>query len=670
MSAPVIACLLAALAVGVARLSTAKPASSEELAGNWLAFDHGTPVRDWYVAIETSGQTIRFSREDHPGLFFMVWIDARLSGSRLSGTDENGRPVSGRISPTHDRISLEAGENAFVLVKRAPPRLSGRVVEQATGSPIAGARVAVQFDHRFVGTTDKAGRFDLGEYRDASPLATTPFTIQMEVRAPGFAALDWTYSDRTKTIDLEKSSPIRGDVRDADGRPVAKAEIRAYSYAREAGAGFREFPPVATHASAQGAFELLGLPESKGSLHVTAPGFAPRTLEFSSARGPEVVHITLEPTRRIRGVVTASGAPVPGAGIALCSSGMAPVFSIANSAGEFTLEIPPHRIRLASSDAALGSARLTIDGGARGVSRTRFELALRRTAPLSGRILDDTGQPVESAAVSAQTLPPYDCDSAFATVLSDSSGRFVMNDLPPGLVQLEATPPRDSGLESSNAAGIHNPWMVHGLTPDEMHERWVYEVPGAGLVLMLPHALTPEARRFHGHIVDAHGSTLRQTSIGEVVRVWRTDAVGYETLGIQDGNFEGAFRSAGEHVFQVCSPEVGSSEPVKALAGFGGEITLRLPPTGSVTGRVLLDGKPTAGIAVEVGGFGHLCAAIIAETDRSGRFDVKAPAGAETLALLDGRSGRETIRELDDIHVNVNADARVDLGDLELPPRK
>jgi protocatechuate 3,4-dioxygenase beta subunit len=94
--------------------------------------------------------------------------------------------------------------------------------------------------------------------------------------------------------------------------------------------------------------------------------------------------------------------------------------------GTFTMAVPSGATRLVASKTGYGHVDLTIPAG-----RQTVEIRLQHAAAVSGRVVDDVGEPIQGARVSARAAPPGSDDSA-AITFSDDRGEYRLAGLAAG----------------------------------------------------------------------------------------------------------------------------------------------------------------------------------------------------------------------------------------------
>lgn len=155
--------------------------------------------------------------------------------------------AQGHVPRAGTSIRLEAAGDAPAVVVELDPAsgsATGRVVDQTTGKPVAGATVAsyewfqpLGDGNRAAATTAQDGAFRL------SPVLGAGFPLRLEVTAPGYvsAVAEWSEARRTSElgdVSIQRAAAIRGRVTRADGRPLARVGVLLFSFeTRERGKG-------------------------------------------------------------------------------------------------------------------------------------------------------------------------------------------------------------------------------------------------------------------------------------------------------------------------------------------------------------------------------------------------------------------------------------------------
>ena len=237
-------------------------------------------------------------------------------------------------------MTLPPSGTPLAIVMKPGRTLDG-VVKDATGGPVAGARLTMTLsgqgwcswpqgmragNHSWPGdvTTDKDGRWQiLGfpfEAASARPGSRWVLTIESDSTAPVVVQNLERLPDVDGVVRIETTArPARhlsGVVRGEDGAPVANATVSAVGAARPDEPMCVQIQSKAT-SSEDGRFELAGLDERPFEVRASAPGFAPSAeLEVHPADSKTPVEIPMKRGSILRGrVITAAGAPISGVAI-------------------------------------------------------------------------------------------------------------------------------------------------------------------------------------------------------------------------------------------------------------------------------------------------------------------------------------------------------------------
>jgi beta-lactamase regulating signal transducer with metallopeptidase domain len=293
----------------------------------------------------------------------------------------------------------------FILKRRPHLSVEG-VVTDEKGTPLAGATV---FNHGHSSeevqktTTDAQGKFAIAE------LMENGFDPALDVRAKGFAPGHEIVRSAPGSapahvaVQLKPGHFIHGRVVGEDGKPISDAFVHFNS------PGFWwGMMDDATRTDEQGRFEFDTLPDLC-TFQIEHPGYAAFFDKRLEMDRPDVVTVTLSPTRTLRGHVFAAdtGKPIEQFDV---SDGRLPSTRFRSKDGLFALKdlyAPKDR-----SGRVQYFGRVEADGfqaksleellAARGLSDAIVEIPLERLdlskrTTISGRIVDDRNQPVAGA---------------------------------------------------------------------------------------------------------------------------------------------------------------------------------------------------------------------------------------------------------------------------------
>lgn len=602
-----------------------------------IVFPPGTPA-DEKVFVTALG--IAFSTRTHHRA--EVGADGRFRVAFERRTKQGLLRVDARYSIVE--------KNVFVRIAdaRAPisitPELGSRVVGRCIPSPsmrgreaeLVGAVVTLAaFDEkrglvRRTAKLDAELSFEFGalpsgidaELAFASAHAA-PIEQHVDALAPG--------AQRRIELMLVAAITLRGRVVDSDGKPIAGAVFEVSSRAGpELRADFA-IDPARTTSASDGTFELTGLPPGDWTVTATAAGYRPATCDtgvLAEGAVREGLLLTLPSGLSIRGRVTwPDGKPAASAAIEWRPLNRDALFVFGELLGESesevwtaddgTFEIPALDDGAYEIEARAVRDVPSSESGAPDsvfaqwrASRTDVRagtsdlvLALRPPASISGRVVDDLGQPIRSFRIRA-LLSHGAIGGGRATIEAEQSfdtpdGRFVLSAVPEGEVNLE--------VESVGATQSMS-------TP--------VQVPGDGApveVRLLRNA------RIVGAVVDPHGVVVRQATI-ELRDELGNDAEPRDhDAAVQSdelGRFE--LQMSPDVVLLYARAEAWAESAVERLVlapGETHEVVLRVLTGGKIEGELLgADGRPEAHRGVRVSRrFGR---SLLVKTDAAGRFEV------------------------------------------------
>jgi len=344
--------------------------------------------------------------------------------------------------------------------------VEGRVLDDATGEPIVGARVGDEWfhDERLIAITDETGHYAVrGIGGDGEPPK-----VVLRARAPGYGMLrtnePWPASGSMHLdIRLLSGVSVRGSLVDAEGRPVANASLRFIGR----GEGLYDYDWLDTRSDAQGHFELQGLRRDLyWIMRIEADGSAMRALAFPDAplRGTcvDFGEIALGSPALLHGrLVDAGGTGLEGFYVGLSSTRLdAGPFPSDRGADPNDLECwtrTDARGRFAIAGMRGGTYALTANrkGCARSVETTvqveagieseELVLTIDTGASIAGVLAGPDGNPVAGAIL--DFFPAEDGDHRVAYINTGSDGSFRMGGLAEGEYSLVAKP---SGLSEAN----------------------------------------------------------------------------------------------------------------------------------------------------------------------------------------------------------------------------
>jgi protocatechuate 3,4-dioxygenase beta subunit len=315
-------------------------------------------------------------------------------------------------APTFDLPEGGSVEGLRVVLPRA--RSVHGVVLDGTGRPAAGAKVRVlpgsgeahwQFGPRGdPGPSATAGADGGFRVLDLADAAAQVVLVDHSGHARGEREIVGLQEGEDRgplEIRLVPESPIRGEVVDDEGRPVAGAGIRAgpirdaqtnLLYALRDGAG----GTVSATSDSDGRFVVAGLAAGRRAVGASAPGL----LTAAEAVEGDRVRLTLVRPREIEGFVREADTGRPVAGVRVdahaedSSKGPSYGHGVTDAEGRFRIAGLRHgshqvSLQVPAPWLAQGPAGARAESGA-----TRVDFELKRGTSLAGRVLDQDGKPL------------------------------------------------------------------------------------------------------------------------------------------------------------------------------------------------------------------------------------------------------------------------------------
>lgn len=673
-------------AAGVARFSTARGTSIELAATHQgaLASTSARGARTMLRLARTPSRALALRDDDGAALANAVVAHRELL-LPLARSDERGRidvPLAESGAAQIVLLADHGGTTTMRLAPRTPEepellpvtisrptRFVGRVIDLETRKPIAGAIVRPLRSAWTWTTSDTAGRFEL---RNAGPsaeralaAATGYLTEQVETRRGSAPRLV------EATIAMRAAAAVAGRVVDEEGRPVARAAVKATvrELRSEEAPGPRRFARSFTSAAFSvsavttgddGRFIVRGLdPERRWQLDAVARGRGAGSLALAPLRARETrsdLMISVHPTQAIRGrALDQDGTPLAEAEIDVKPVTEGP----RRGMGRFRMQQPDDRRPVAfsaadgsfvASDLAsgtyevivrrLGYARTTVPGVVVGDSPQKTvdigDVVLEPGVAVFGKVLDPDGAPIAGAEVRLggrgagfRRLAMIPSTRA-ADAVTGADGGFVISDLR-----------RDDTMVLSVTHEGYLDGLAEGVragSPD-------------------PVSITLEpACRVEGIVVDGAGEPISgaRVSVAEMrVRGSRVVPISVSSI----------VASADDGTFVIVDAEPGALQVVAVKEGFlePEPVDVVLVPTEPQSGvRVVLargarvagtvraaDGTPLPGADVEIAGDRSWSRSFSgsATTDGDGRYLLEGVPPGKTSIEVTHRSHPRTVRD-------------------------
>ncbi|MEI2325688.1 carboxypeptidase regulatory-like domain-containing protein [Priestia megaterium] len=395
-----------------------------------------------------------------PGTTLQIFDSTRALVATVQ-TDQNGfyqiqtlSPGSYRVIATIQNFGSVSGDTQvnpeattelnFTLVPN-PGTITGVIYNEQTGSPIAGASIAVrQFSP--VGpiiattTTDSRGQFTV--------LNLTPGAYTIVVSEPNFgsqASSTLVQSDQVSTV-LVNLPPNPGTIQgvvtsEQTGQPIVNTLIRVVDV--------NGITITVTQTDISGNFQAQGLAPGTYSLIATNPEFQGETVGFSIGPNQTITqNISLAPNPGIlTGTVSdlQTGVSLAGAVVQIFSAGnLIPIENaITNQNGSFIVRgLEPGEYNVLARATNFGSVVVgaTITPG----DTTNITISLAPlSGSISGQVTDFSGNPLSNA-----TLRLLDRNQNVVGIgATDISGAYTISNIAPGTYILVASAP---GFGTSN----------------------------------------------------------------------------------------------------------------------------------------------------------------------------------------------------------------------------
>lgn len=408
------------------------------LAGSVVDTD-GAPVEGAVITVAESGTPARWPRDgdappstssDAEGSFTVRGL---APGDLVNLHAEHPDYVANDVQAT-------AGDGAEVAIVLAPAsRLEGRIVD-ADGAPVAGAAVLATVDHAAVsrGGAAFAGRRTLGSARSDDDghfvvRGVEPCRMRLQALAPGFlpVATDVEVTEGEVLADLElvldRGAAVEGTVRDADGLPVAGAQVAAVVDSGDLASRLQT--PVAV-ADADGRYRLTGLAPGRWTLRAEHPDHVRAEARLEVRPGDNTLDLRLGRGVEVAGqALDAAGEPVAGARVSLVAESEARAFDPAATGGSGGFRfraVPPgtyHLVGERTGHAAALSPAFEVAG----VPLAGLELRFAAGAAVAGQLL---GLDLEQAAAAEVWAGAPGIPGRRGVVLAD--GRYRIENLGPG----------------------------------------------------------------------------------------------------------------------------------------------------------------------------------------------------------------------------------------------
>jgi protocatechuate 3,4-dioxygenase beta subunit len=558
----------------------------------------GKPVPDALLSL-------RSTEERSDGLFIG---DGRIVAGTTS--DAKGSFAFQNLNPGRFRLEIESkGFAPFSPVEVEIPRtgkvdlgtltldhglaIEGRVLDPR-GVPVFGVEVNLSpsvlvfsegseqgFQQQ---TTDAQGRFRFDGLRRggrfdlrAKPSGYLPASVE-SVEAP---------TPEPLTITLKAGRSLSGRVTGPAGEPVPKALLLLQEERiLRTSLGDSKMPdmhPLGT-TDEEGRFRAQGaVAPGPANLQVRAQGYRAKLQSFQVPEDGDVedLEISLEKGGVLEArVLDGSGAPVPGARVWLSyvEGGDWAALSQCKTGAEGrcrmeNLDLEPGSYRLSARSEGHGRAETVLELGSGAAAR---DLVLHQGVEVSGRVLDDAGEPVPGAELSLRPAGMIAGMGTTLTALSSGDGSFRFAEVGDGTFHLSGSA---SGFAQAQAPGDV---QVSGQEVRGLDLRLSKGTRVTGKLL----GLAPEEAKNVVIVAFRLDLTSPQPALGQV------DAEGrYRIENLGPGDWNVTAHTSGRSIQEPLHLAPGARETV---------LDLRFQTGFTLSGRVLLDHAPLAGAQVVV----------------------------------------------------------------------
>lgn len=404
-----------------------------------------------WITVRANGQLVsgarvevwrRFHDEAKGGVRWLPlgreWTDEKGSASfpAMMGRYGVRATATGRTALAEVDVVIADEPTALEVTLGAARVLSGRVIDQETTAPIAGALVTAAAQSsgahtqpwRFPAETHVTTQADgLGRFRLELP---DGLDVELQAMAPGFArgGTEVDAGDTETTISLVRAARVDGVVVDAVGQPLAGATVDSEP---------REAPPLVT--GADGRFTLTLRPGAT-SLHAASSGGLQALTRVQTAAGQHLkdVRLVVAAQGDLTGrVVDTSGAGVAGVEVrVLAEPDFVELATLqTDGSGAFTaVKLPATRAALFARSGNGARARQV---GLELPLAGPVELHLSGSASVEGQVVNATGQALANALVELEWSKGLGEPAVRAR--TDAEGRFRADDLLPGVITAHAT---------------------------------------------------------------------------------------------------------------------------------------------------------------------------------------------------------------------------------------
>jgi uncharacterized protein (DUF2141 family) len=360
-------------------------------------------------------------------------------------------------------------------------------------------------------------------------------------------------------------------------------------------------------------------------------------------------------TGRLRGtVMTDGGAPVPRAQVQISGGSLNPprmILADASGHYEFT-DLPPGQYSVSAFKAnylrtIYGQRRFNGPGKTVALVDRQvldgIDFVLARAGVVSGRVLDEFGEPMPNVMV--QILRPrlINGEPMFQptnSVQSDDLGQFRLHGLPPGEYVLAANPRPGSSAEAIDGSAYTQTYFPHTLSATDAQRFTVMSGQEIGDVTLVP--IRVRMTNVSGLVLSSQGTPIKSAS----VMLRPSTLQPYFGIGNSDVKPDGTFTlinvPPGEFILEARTQGDDPESAMVAIAVSGDPIAgvmLTLTRGATARGRIVFEGEEPPPFAK---GTSHVNPQAIGNRPQLGRFQTEV--FDDWTFEVKGLFGRHTLR--------------------------
>jgi protocatechuate 3,4-dioxygenase beta subunit len=423
------------------------------------------------------------------------------------------------VGAVSEAVTLGPGGVADVkVVLTAGGTLEGRIFDPR-GFPVASARVDV------ISVAGTYERTTLTAQDGTFAFAAVPTEVWISVAHPDdlstivvreLATVEEGARTEVELTLPEPRAPVRIRVQGDDEQPVDGAQVLVLSLDPSAPLRRTQF------ADAEGSITIDGARGLDLRIVVEASGWARQVRNVSKA--PAEVDVKLRRGVVCRGTVTAVRGRryVAGARVTIVSGGLRRA-TVTDDEGAYEIrDVEPGPVRLIVSHPDYATREVAAKVRRTGRADRALELPavdLQEAGSVEGRVVDDQGEPVRGARVGVGLAPAFLPVGVTppSTTTSDSQGRFVLEGLSPGTIDLEAYAP-DVGRGTASGVKIDSGSATREVKISLVPEAGAVDpAASASLAATLGERGSGEADIVVVHVADGSEAERGGLQVGDVI---------------------------------------------------------------------------------------------------------------------------------------------------------